>query len=101
MSALLSTREAAEYLKVNRHQVETWVRAGVLTVVKLPGRTRYRFAIEDLDEFILHSKLGPEYGPDGSAQTYPTRTELALNERGQRGRNHYQKDWFKRVRRVF
>ena len=51
-SRLLTTTEAAEFLRVNRRTVVNWIERGVVPYVELPGRSggrhRYRIPLEGL-----------------------------------------------------
>jgi excisionase family DNA binding protein len=51
-SRLLTTTEAAEFLRVDRRTVVNWIERGVVPYVELPGRSggrhRYRIPLEGL-----------------------------------------------------
>ena len=49
---LLTTTEAAAYLRVHPETVRTWARQGVIPAVKFGNRGGFRFRREDLDAFL-------------------------------------------------
>jgi len=50
---LMTSREVAEQLTVSRSTVVRWARAGLLDVVKLPGRT-IRFRRSDVERLLAN-----------------------------------------------
>lgn len=49
---LLRDREAAHLLGVSRSQVHVWVRAGLLTAIRLPGLRAIRFSRRQIDQLV-------------------------------------------------
>ncbi len=49
---LLTTAEAAAYLRVHPETIRGWVRKGVIPAVKFGNRGGFRFMREDLDRFL-------------------------------------------------
>ncbi len=49
---LLTTTEAAAYLRVHPETVRTWARNGVIPAVKFGNRGGFRFTRADLDQFL-------------------------------------------------
>jgi excisionase family DNA binding protein len=58
---LLSVEEAAEYLRISRHTLRTWMGNKKVTYVKLGRRTLFRR--EDLDKLIKDSVIDAEDSP--------------------------------------
>jgi excisionase family DNA binding protein len=48
----LTTKEAAEYLRVHVNTVRRWAREGAIPAVKLGNRGGFRFRREDLERFL-------------------------------------------------
>ena len=49
---LLTTTEAAAYLRVHPETIRTWARTGVIPAVKFGNRGGFRFSRADLDRFL-------------------------------------------------
>ena len=49
---LLTTAEAAAYLRVHPETVRQWARTGAIPAVKFGNRGGFRFARADLDRFL-------------------------------------------------
>ena len=49
---LLTTAEAAAYLRVHPETIRGWVRKGVIPAVKFGNRGGFRFLRADLDHFL-------------------------------------------------
>lgn len=58
---LLSVEEAAEYLRISRHTLRTWISNKKVTYVKLGRRTLFRR--EDLDKLIVDSVIDATDSP--------------------------------------
>jgi hypothetical protein len=64
VNALLSTKQVADMLGVDRHAVAEFVAKGYLDVVRLPGYSYPKFTPEAVRAFIeRHQSSGPESGP--------------------------------------
>jgi excisionase family DNA binding protein len=55
---VMTKAQAAEYLHISIATLERWTRAGVVPVVKLPGRRRVLFLKEALDQMLRDHQRG-------------------------------------------
>ena len=55
---LLTTAEAAAYLRVHPETIRTWARKGVIPAVKFGNRGGFRFTRQDLDRFVEGRRTG-------------------------------------------
>ncbi len=53
---LLTTTEAAAYLRVHPETIRTWVRQGVIPAVKFGNRGGFRFTRQHLDQFLARRR---------------------------------------------
>lgn len=73
---LLTIKQLALRLQVNRNQISTWVRQGKLQAVTLPGRKQLRFTEAAIADFI-DQNLGPFRGPFEQSKPVQTVEKLA------------------------
>lgn len=103
LARLLTTKEVARYLHVNRHQIAEYVKAGELSVVRLHEGAIPKFRLVDVDAFVARKTLGLKLGPTSSESGDHEEPELGPKQQAQvRGREKtvvYEPGWEKRVRR--
>lgn len=64
MSNILSLKDVADRLKVNRETARRWAVTKVIPAFKIHDRGHWQFTADDIDKFIAkrQSEHGPEQG---------------------------------------
>ncbi len=88
---LLDVKEVAAMLSVHPKTVQKWTVKGVLKSIRLAGRRKLQFRVEDVESFILASapngsNVGPIPGPTVTVATIPNESHQRLTAPPKRAR---------------
>ena len=94
MASVMTTREAAEYLRTSEDSIKRFARAGQIPAAKL-GRA-WRFVKDDLDRWLARGGMAPERdSADSIAMMASQKRKCAPTKRMPRSINTVYKDFRK------